>query len=63
MVGTIISFAATTFSTPGNVEPVILDGRALALNASVTMVNTLISVPVSAGEPKGKGNGKGQGRK
>lgn len=45
MVGTIISFAATTFSTPGNVTAVTLEGRALALNASVTMVNTLINVP------------------
>jgi hypothetical protein len=63
MVGTIISFAATTFSTPGNVEPVTLDGGALALNASVTMVNTLVSVPVSVDEPKGNGKGRGQGRK
>jgi Ice-binding-like/Bacterial Ig-like domain len=46
MVGTIISSAATTFSTAGNVEAVTLDGRALALNASVTMVNTRINVPM-----------------
>jgi hypothetical protein len=46
MVGTIISSAATTFSTAGNVEVVTLEGRALALNASVTMVNTRINVPV-----------------
>ncbi len=45
MVGTIISSAATTFSTAGNVEVVTLEGRALALNASVTMVNTRINVP------------------
>ena len=45
MVGTIISSAATTFSTAGNVEPVTLNGRALALHASVTMVNTHINVP------------------
>jgi hypothetical protein len=45
MVGTIISSATTTFSTAGNVEPVTLNGRALALHASVTMVNTKINVP------------------
>ena len=45
MVGTIISSAATTFSTAGNVAVVTLEGRALALNASVTMVNTRINVP------------------
>jgi len=45
MVGTIISSAATTFSTAGNVAIVTLNGRALALNASVTMVNTVINVP------------------
>lgn len=47
MVGTIISSAATTFSTAGNVAVVTLEGRALALNASVTMVNTRINVPVA----------------
>lgn len=45
MVGTIISSAGTTFSTAGNVTIVTLNGRALALNASVTMVNTVINVP------------------
>jgi hypothetical protein len=45
MVGTIISSAATTFSTAGNVNIVTLNGRALALHASVTMVNTNINVP------------------
>jgi hypothetical protein len=45
MVGTIISSAATTFSTAGNVAITTLNGRALALNASVTMVNTVINVP------------------
>jgi len=45
MVGTIISSAATTFSTAGNPCCTILNGRALALNASVTMVNTVINVP------------------
>jgi hypothetical protein len=47
MVGTIISSAATTFSTAGNVAVVTLEGRALALNASVTMVNTRINVPAT----------------
>ena len=47
MVGTIISSAATSFSTAGNVAPVTLEGRALALNASVTMVNTRINVPAA----------------
>ena len=47
MVGTIISSAATAFSTAGNVAVVTLEGRALALNASVTMVNTRINVPVA----------------
>jgi hypothetical protein len=45
MVGTIISSAATTFSTAGNAAITTLNGRALALNASVTMVNTVINVP------------------
>lgn len=45
MVGTIISSAATTFSTAGNVTLVTLNGRALALNASTTMVNTVVNVP------------------
>jgi hypothetical protein len=45
MVGTIISSAATTISTAGNATITTLNGRALALNASVTMVNTHINVP------------------
>ena len=45
MVGTIISSAATTFSTAGNVSIVTLNGRALALNASVTLVNTHVNLP------------------
>ena len=45
MVGTIIASAGVNFSTAGNVALVTLDGRALALNASVTMVNTVINVP------------------
>ena len=45
MVGTIISSAATSFSTAGNAAITTLNGRALALNASVTLVNTVINVP------------------
>jgi len=45
MVGTIIASAGVSFSTPGNVALVTLDGRALSLNASVTMVNTVVNVP------------------
>jgi Ice-binding-like/Bacterial Ig-like domain len=45
MVGTIIASAGVTFSTAGNAAITTLDGRALALNASVTMVNTVVNVP------------------
>ncbi len=45
MVGTIISQAGASFSTVGNVVPVTLNGRALSLGASVTLVNTVINVP------------------
>jgi hypothetical protein len=45
MVGTIIAPAGVTFSTAGNAAITALDGRALGLNASVTMVNTVINVP------------------
>lgn len=44
MVGTIIAYAGVTLSTPGNATQTILNGRALSLNASVTMVNTTINV-------------------
>ena len=45
MVGTIISSAATSFSTAGVATITTLNGRALALTASVTLVNTVINVP------------------
>lgn len=45
MVGTIIASAGVSFSTSGNVDIVTLDGRAMSLNASVTVVNTIINVP------------------
>ncbi|PJA99554.1 MAG: hypothetical protein CO127_10250 [Ignavibacteria bacterium CG_4_9_14_3_um_filter_36_18] len=46
MAGTIISYAGVTFSTAGVVELTTLNGRALSLNASVTLVNTIINVPL-----------------
>jgi hypothetical protein len=45
MVGTIIASSGVTFSTVGNAAITTLNGRALGLNASVTMVNTVINVP------------------
>jgi hypothetical protein len=48
MVGTIISQAGLTISSPGQSTSstvTTLNGRALALGASVTMVNTVINVP------------------
>jgi len=48
MVGTIIASAGVTLSSPANsTNPTltVLNGRALGLNASVTMVNTVINVP------------------
>jgi hypothetical protein len=49
MVGTIIASAGIAISTAGNNLPsqiVTLNGRAMGLNASVTMVNTVINVPL-----------------
>ncbi|MGF7080289.1 InlB B-repeat-containing protein [Mucilaginibacter sp. UYCu711] len=43
MVGTIISSAGVTFSTAGNTVQTVLNGRAISLVASVTMVNTTIN--------------------
>jgi len=45
MIGTIISQAGAAFSTAGNVSIVTLNGRALSLGASVTLVDTVINVP------------------
>jgi hypothetical protein len=45
MVGTLIAQAGTAFSTAGSVIPLTLNGRALSLGASVTLVNTFINVP------------------
>jgi hypothetical protein len=46
MVGTIIASSGIAFSTAGNVTLTNLNGRAMGLNASVTMVNTVINVPL-----------------
>jgi hypothetical protein len=45
MVGTIIAYSGVTFSTAGLTTITTLNGRALGLNASVTLVNTVINVP------------------
>ncbi len=45
MAGTIIAQSGVVISTPGNAGVVTLNGRALSLGASVTMVNTVINVP------------------
>jgi hypothetical protein len=45
MVGTIIASSGITFSTAGKTDITTLNGRALSLLASVTLVNTVINVP------------------
>ncbi|APV51986.1 hypothetical protein BWI17_21345 [Betaproteobacteria bacterium GR16-43] len=45
MSGTIISQAGVTISTAGNLGIATLNGRALSLGASVTVVNTVINLP------------------
>ena len=45
MTGTIIASSGVTFSTAGNAVQTVLNGRAISLVASVTMVNTTINVP------------------
>jgi hypothetical protein len=45
VVGTIIASAGVVFSTAGSTITTTLNGRAIALNASVTMVNTVVNVP------------------
>jgi hypothetical protein len=45
MVGTIISQPGITISSPGVAAITTINGRVLALNASVTMVNTVINLP------------------
>lgn len=43
--GTLISQSGGAISTPGNMDLVTINGRILSLNASVTMVNTVITLP------------------
>jgi uncharacterized repeat protein (TIGR02543 family) len=45
MTGNIFATAGITFSTAGNAVQTVLNGRAISLVASVTMVNTTINVP------------------
>lgn len=45
MVGTIIARAGVTISTAGQTIQTTLAGRAIGLDASVTMVNTTVTVP------------------
>ncbi|PUE26726.1 hypothetical protein B9Z39_10390 [Limnohabitans sp. JirII-29] len=45
MLGTIIASAGVTISTSGQTALTYLTGRAIGLNASVTMVNTIITTP------------------
>jgi hypothetical protein len=50
MVGTIIAYSAVTISSPGNssnppAQNTVLDGRAISLTGSVTMVQTTINAP------------------
>jgi hypothetical protein len=45
MVGTIISQPGITVSSPAVGAVTTINGRVLALGASVTMVNTVVNVP------------------
>jgi len=45
MVGTIIASSAISISTAGTPPITTLNGRAMALNASVTIVDTIINIP------------------
>lgn len=44
-LGTIISNAGASVSTPGNVTIATINGRLMSLGASVTIVNTVINLP------------------
>ena len=46
MVGTLLTYSGVVFSTAGYTVPTVLDGRAIGLYASVTMVDTVINVPL-----------------
>jgi hypothetical protein len=45
MVGTIIADSGVSFSTAGNAAQTVLNGRAISLISSVTLVNTTVNVP------------------
>jgi hypothetical protein len=45
MVGTVIAQQGVAVSTAGNTNIVTINGRVLSLNASVTLVDTVINVP------------------
>jgi hypothetical protein len=45
MVGTIIAYSGVVFSTAGNTVQTLLNGREISLVASVTLVNTTITIP------------------
>jgi len=45
MEGTIMAQAGCVFSTAGNTLVTTLNGRALGLNVSVTIVDTVITIP------------------
>ncbi len=45
MAGTVIAQEGVSFSTAGNTDITTLNGRALSLGASVTLVDTVINVP------------------
>jgi hypothetical protein len=45
MVGTVIAQAGVTISTAGSLIISTFNGRALGLDASVTMVNTILNIP------------------
>lgn len=45
MEGNILAYTGVSFSTAGNAALVTLNGRAIGLNASLTMTNTVINVP------------------
>lgn len=44
-LGTVISQAGASVSTPGNVAIATINGRLISLGASVTIVNTVINLP------------------
>jgi hypothetical protein len=45
MVGTIIAQQGISVSTAGNAAVTTINGRLLALTASTTLVNTVITLP------------------